>query len=234
MFWKRHQQLPPEPDRYLAARERMVATQLEARGVHDSELLRAFRTVPRHAFVEDEGLTDEAYADRALPAAEGQTMSQPYVVATMTLAARPQTDAGYRGAAVLEIGTGSGYAAAILAELGAQVTSIERHAALSRSAGERLVATGYGDAVQLEIGDGTQGWPPNAPYRSILVTAGGPQVPQPLIDQLDPDGGRLVLPVGGREHQVLTLIERHGDELEHRELEGVVFVPLIGTFGVPE
>jgi protein-L-isoaspartate(D-aspartate) O-methyltransferase len=234
MFWKRHQRSPPEPDRYAAARERMVATQLEARGIHDPELLRAFRAVPRHAFVEDEGLVDEAYADRALPAAEGQTMSQPYVVATMTVAARPPNDAGYRGARVLEIGTGSGYAAAILAELGAEVTSIERHAALSRSARERLATTGYGDAVQLEIGDGTQGWAPNAPYRSILVTAGGPRIPQPLIDQLDPHSGRLVLPVGGREHQVLTLVERRGDDLTRRELEGVVFVPLIGTFGVPE
>ncbi|MEO8511634.1 MAG: protein-L-isoaspartate(D-aspartate) O-methyltransferase [Chloroflexota bacterium] len=234
MFWRRHQSSPPEPDRYLAARERMVATQLEARSINDPELLRAFRSVPRHAFVEDEALADEAYADRALPAAEGQTMSQPYVVATMTIAARPSTDAGYRGAQVLEVGTGSGYAAAILAELGANVTSIERHAALSHSAGERLAAAGYGEAVQLTIGDGTQGWPPNAPYRSILVTAGGPQVPQPLLDQLDRDGGRLVLPVGGREHQVLTLIERHGDDLERRELEGVVFVPLIGSFGVPE
>lgn len=233
MFWKRHQQPPAASDRYTTARERMVAAQLEARGIHEPELLRAFRSVPRHAFVEDPELADEAYADRALPAAEGQTMSQPYVVATMTLAARPPTDAGYRGARVLEIGTGSGYAAAILAELGARVTSIERHAALSRSAGERLAAAGY-DTIQLEVGDGTQGWPPNAPYQSILVTAGGPQVPQPLVDQLDPGGGRLVLPLGGREHQVLTLIERHGDETERRELEGVVFVPLIGSFGIPE
>jgi protein-L-isoaspartate(D-aspartate) O-methyltransferase len=212
----------------------MVATQLEARGIRDPELLRAFRSVPRHLFVEDPSLADEAYADRALPAAEGQTMSQPYVVATMTLAARPVNEAGYRGARVLEIGTGSGYAAAILAELGAEVTSIERHAALSRSAGERLAATGYADAVQLEIGDGTQGWEPNAPYRSILVTAGGPRIPQPLVDQLERDGGRLVLPVGGREHQVLTLVERDGDDVTQRELEGVVFVPLIGTFGIPE
>lgn len=228
MFWKR-----AKPDRYASARDQMVRAQLEARGIGDPEILRAFRAVPRHAFVEEEALADEAYADRALPAAAGQTMSQPYVVAVMTDAARPRTAGGYREANVLEIGTGTGYAAAILAELGARVTSVERHASLSRSAGERLDAAGYTD-IELVVGDGTQGWAPNAPYQSILVTAGGPQVPQPLLDQLDRDGGRLVLPVGGREHQVLTLVERQGDEIDHHELEGVVFVPLIGTFGVAE
>lgn len=239
MFWRRRRSPPPsadEPeaaDAYRNAREWMVRTQLEARGIHDAEVLAAFATVPRHAFVAGARLADEAYADRALPAGEGQTMSQPYVVAMMTVAARPRLEAGYRGARVLEVGTGSGYGAAILAELGAQVTSIERHAALSESAGKRLGAAGYGD-VELVLGDGTQGWAPNAPYRSILVTAGGPRVPRPLVDQLDPDGGRLVVPIGSRDHQILTLIERHGHETTRKELEGVVFVPLIGTFGVRE
>jgi len=240
MFWKRRSSAsrpsePAEPsdeaDPFEAARQWMVRTQLESRGIADPEILQAFRRVPRHAFVGDSGLIDEAYADRALPAGEGQTMSQPYVVALMTVAGRPPGDSGYRGARVLEIGTGSGYAAAILAELGADVTSIERHAALSESAGARLRAAGYAD-VELVVGDGTQGWPGRAPYASILVTAGGPQVPRPLVDQLDREGGRLVVPIGSRDHQVLTLVERHGDELTRRELEGVVFVPLIGTFGV--
>lgn len=218
-------------DPYAGEREAMVRHQLAARGIHDEELLRAFRAVPRHAFVEDPAFARDAYADRALPAGEGQTMSQPYVVAVMTAAARPPTAAGYRGANVLEVGTGSGYAAAILAELGARVTSIERHAALSDGAGERLAAAGY-TSVKLVVGDGTQGWQPGAPYDAILVTAGGPQIPRPLVEQLA-DGGRLIVPVGGRDHQVLTLVERHGSETHSRELEGVVFVPLIGAFGVP-
>lgn len=239
MFWWRRRSPPPsadEPeasDAYRSAREWMVRTQIEARGIHEPDILAAFAAVPRHAFVADANLSEEAYADRALPAGEGQTMSQPYVVAMMTVAARPPGEAGYQGSRVLEVGTGSGYGAAILAELGATVTSIERHPALSESAGERLRAAGYGD-VELVVGDGTQGWQPNAPYRSILVTAGGPQVPRPLVDQLDPDGGRLVVPIGGRDHQVLTLVERRGNEMTRRELEGVVFVPLIGTFGIRE
>jgi protein-L-isoaspartate(D-aspartate) O-methyltransferase len=222
----------PDPiDELTRARRRMVAEQLEARGIGDPELLEAFRTVPRHVFVEG----DDPYGDHALPVGAGQTISQPYVVARMTEAARPAGPAGWQGANVLEIGTGSGYQAALLAELGATVTTIERHADLAAGARARLDSAGYGeDRVRIRVGDGTEGWPAGGPYRSILVTAGGPSVPQPLLEQLDPEGGRLIMPVGDRYHQYLTLVERHGSELRSTELEPVVFVPLIGRFGVGE
>jgi protein-L-isoaspartate(D-aspartate) O-methyltransferase len=206
-------------------RARMVAEQLEARGIRDPELLRAFLTVQRHAFVDEA----EPYGDHALPLGSGQTISQPFVVARMTEIARPP--AGWRNARTLEVGAGSGYQAAILAELGAQVVTIERIASLATKARERLSRAGY-PQVEVVVGDGTLGWPARAPYRSILVTAGGPSVPQALTDQLDSDGGRLVIPVGTREHQFLTLIERDGDELRREELDPVVFVPLIGEFGL--
>jgi protein-L-isoaspartate(D-aspartate) O-methyltransferase len=208
-------------------RARMVAEQLEARGIGDTELLRAFGTVERHAFV----INDDPYGDHALPVGAGQTISQPYIVARMTLVARPPE--GWTDANVLEIGTGSGYQSAILSELGAKVTSIERHEELAEGARRRLRNAGY-DNVTVVVGDGTQGWPAAGPYRSILVTAGGPSVPQPLLAQLDRSGGRLVMPVGTREHQLLTLVERHDGELTSTELEPVVFVPLIGRFGLGE
>jgi protein-L-isoaspartate(D-aspartate) O-methyltransferase len=207
----------------------MVAEQLEARGIRDPELLEAFRTVPRHTFVEG----PDPYGDHAMPVGAGQTISQPYVVGRMTSAGRPAGPMGWRDAPVLEIGTGSGYQAAILAELGAKVTTIERHASLAGEARKRLEAAGYGaDRVRIEVGDGTEGWPEGAPYRSILVTAAGPSVPEPLLQQLDPRGGRLVMPVGERSHQFLTLITREGNEIHRTELDPVVFVPLIGRYGV--
>jgi protein-L-isoaspartate(D-aspartate) O-methyltransferase len=212
-----------------AARERMVRDQIERRGLTDPELLRAFRTVPRHRFVD----SSDPYGDRALPLSEGQTISQPYVVAAMTTAARPP--AGWRGARVLEVGTGSGYQAAILAELGAHVISVERHAALSRLAAERLAAAGYGpDRVNLVVGDGTSGWPDGAPYDAALVTAAGPSAPQPILEQLRPAGGRLVMPIGGRDHQWLTVVERQGKRYVSQQREPVVFVPLVGEFGFGE
>jgi protein-L-isoaspartate(D-aspartate) O-methyltransferase len=212
------------------ARDSMVTSQLRARGIADERVLDAMRTVPREAFVPDVR-RDLAYADGALPIAAGQTISQPYIVARMTQLARPPE--GWTGAPTLEVGTGSGYQAAILAELGANVTSIERHPELAREAVRRLRAAGY-DGVRVEVGDGTEGWPSDAPYRSILVTAAGPSVPQPLLAQLDPSGGRLVMPVGSRDHQWLTLVEREGDDVTSTELEPVVFVPLIGKFGLGE
>ena len=219
---------PRGPDNGPARdRARMVAEQLEARGIRDPDLLMAFATVERHRFVDG----DEPYGDHALPVGSGQTISQPYVVAMMTAAARPPE--GWRGADVLEVGTGSGYQAAILAELGANVTTIERHEPLATTARQGLEEAGYGDRVEVVVGDGTQGWPGGAPYRSILVTAGGPSVPGPLLDQLDRSAGRLVMPVGSREHQFLTLVIRQGDTLTMRELEPVVFVPLIGKHGHP-
>ena len=220
----REEQPPPDLARQRA---RMVAEQLEARGITDTELLRAFTTVERHAFVSN----DDPYGDHALPVGAGQTISQPYIVARMTMIARPAE--GWTDANVLEVGTGSGYQAAILSELGANVTSIERHEELAEGARERLHNAGYGN-VTVVVGDGTQGWPATGPYRSILVTAGGPSVPQPLLEQLDRSDGRLVMPVGTREHQFLTLVERNEGELTSTELEPVVFVPLIGRFGLNE
>jgi len=213
---------PPE-DEHVAARQRMVRHQIAARGLTDPDLLHAFAKVPRHAFVRVPG----AYADRALPVGKGQTISQPYIVALMTDAAQPRS--GYRGSRVLEVGTGSGYQAAILAELGAQVTTIERHPELSERATAALREHGYAD-VRVLVGDGTRGWPEGAPYDAIIVGAAGRSVPPPLLEQLR-DGGRLVMPVGGRQHQAMLLVERRGDEFVARELEGCSFVPLIGAFG---
>jgi protein-L-isoaspartate(D-aspartate) O-methyltransferase len=210
-----------------AARLRMVDEQIASRGLTDSELLRAFATVPRDRFVE----MGSPYADEALPLAAGQTISQPYIVALMTDTARPSR--GWRGARVLEIGTGSGYQAAILAELGAEVTSVERHEELSESAGRRLADVGH-DNVLLVVGDGTRGWPAGAPYDAIIVTAAGPSVPKPLLDQLSPDGGKLVMPVGSRVHQELTVVQRRGEELIQSRRDPVVFVPLIGEHGFGE
>jgi protein-L-isoaspartate(D-aspartate) O-methyltransferase len=205
----------------------MVNQQIASRGLGDAELLRAFATVARHDFVE----LGSPYADEALPLPAGQTISQPFIVALMTDAARPAR--GWKGVRVLEIGTGSGYQAAILAELGAEVVSVERHAELSHSAGRRLADAGYDD-VQLVVGDGTRGWPAGAPYDAVIVTAAGPSVPKPLLDQLSPEGGRLVMPVGSRVHQELTVVERRGDEFIRSGRDPVVFVPLIGEHGFGE
>lgn len=230
MRWPRFQRQPrgSAADDLARDRARMVAEQLEARGIRDPDLLRAFGTVERHTFVDGE----EPYGDHAMPVGSGQTISQPFVVAMMTAAARP--DGGWDGAAVLEVGTGSGYQAAILAELGARVTSIERHPSLAANARERLAHAGFADRVEVVVGDGTQGWAARAPYRSILVTAGGPSVPTPLVEQLETSGGRLVMPVGNRHHQNLTVVVRDGDEWRSTALEPVVFVPLIGEHGYPE
>jgi protein-L-isoaspartate(D-aspartate) O-methyltransferase len=223
---------PPSPpthhdaDDWAIQRQQMVHQQLERRGIHDPELLRAFLTVPRHQFV----ASDDPYGDHALAIGSGQTISQPYVVAAMTLAGQPE--GGYRGARVLEVGTGSGYAAAILAELGASVVTVERHPSLAAGAAERLAAAGYGNVEVIE-GDGSLGWERGAPYATILVTAGGPRIPDPLRLQLE-DLGRLVMPVGTREQQWVTVLERHGAHFQQREVEPVVFVPLLGEHGFPE
>ncbi len=226
MRWWRQPRTGNRETDLAAARERMVRDQIAGRGLRDPELLRAFRVVPRHLFVQ----SPFPYGDQALPIEEGQTISQPFIVAYMTDAARPDRDGSWRGARALDVGTGSGYQAAILAELGAVVTSIERYPDLSARAGEALREAGYDD-VQLVVGDGTRGYPENAPYDAIIVGAAGPSVPEPLLAQLSPDGGKLVMPVGSREHQQLTVVQRRGEEFVQRTRDAVVFVPLIGEHG---
>jgi protein-L-isoaspartate(D-aspartate) O-methyltransferase len=202
-------------------RERMVERQLRARGVQDERVLDAFREVPRELFVEP-GLERSAYSDAPLPIGESQTISQPYVVALMVeaLEIRPSDR-------VLEVGAGSGYAAAILSRIAAEVYAIERHPSLAREARERIERLGYGN-VEIRAGDGTLGWPGAAPFEAILVSAGGPDVPPALLEQLAP-GGRIVIPVGTTGEQELIRITKSGDRrLRKQNLGPVMFVPLIG------
>ncbi|MFZ6026433.1 MAG: protein-L-isoaspartate(D-aspartate) O-methyltransferase [Chloroflexota bacterium] len=201
----------------------MVSRQIEARGIHDVRLLDAMRRVPRHAFIAPQYWPD-AYADHPLPIGSEQTISQPYVVAYMTDLLRLQGDE-----TVLEVGTGSGYQAAILSLLVKQVHTIERHAALAENARQVLERLGYLN-VQVHVGDGSLGLPAFAPFRAILVAAAAPQVPQPLLDQLA-DGGTLVLPAGHTGNQILECWQRHGENFQHRAVLPVAFVPLIGKLG---
>jgi protein-L-isoaspartate(D-aspartate) O-methyltransferase len=210
------------------AREAMVTRQLERRGVHDPHVLDAMRQVPREAFV-PEALKEFAYEDSPLPIEAGQTISQPYIVALMAEAAA--IDPGDR---VLEVGAGSGYAAAVLSRLAARVYAIERHEALSRQAAERLQRLGYHN-VEIRTGDGSQGWSEAAPFDAILVAAGGPAVPQALLEQLD-IGGRLVMPVGERAggQRLIKATRTGADRFEEEDLGPVTFVPLIGAHGWAE
>ncbi len=201
----------------------MVSRQLEPRSIRDPGVLRAFREVPRHLFI-PEASPREAYGDHPVPIGKGQTISQPYIVALMSQAL------GLTGKEkVLEIGTGSGYQAAILALLAGLVCSVERIPRLAVQAGEVLKELGYTNVV-IEVGDGTLGWPENAPYDGIIVTAASPDVPRPLLDQLA-EGGRLVIPVGSRFSQNLAVLEKKGGEIVRRDVCGCVFVPLIGDHG---
>lgn len=204
--------------------ERMVEQDLRGRGIVDEAVLGAMRAVPRAFFV-PEACRGEAYADRALPTADGQTISQPYIVARMTelLAARP-------GDRVLEVGTGSGYQAAVLAHVGARVISIESRPALAASARMRLAELGLGRCVEIVIGDGTLGHEPGAPYDRAVVTAAAPHLPAALRGQLA-DGGRCVLPIGDRELQYLTIYERCGAQWHSRRDIACRFVPLVGADG---
>ncbi len=209
-------------DPYQRLREAMVASQIVARDVRDPQVLRAMRTVPRHLFV-PESIRQHAYEDRALPVGYGQTISQPYVVAAMTEALRARP-----GMKVLEIGTGTGYQAAILAEMGLRVWSIEIVPELARSARERLVRLGYETVTVIE-GDGYAGWPAEAPYDRIIVTAAPPEVPQALKEQLAV-GGRMVLPVGDLE-QDLIVVERTPQGFVRSYLFPVRFVPMVRGAG---
>jgi protein-L-isoaspartate(D-aspartate) O-methyltransferase len=207
-----------EPD-WKAMRERMVSEQIEARGVRNPRVLQALRDVPRHHFVPDT-LRGEAYRDHPLPIGARQTISQPYVVAAMTEALDPQP-----GDRVLEIGTGSGYQAAVLSKLVERVYSIEIIEELGLRARAILAKRGY-DNVEVSIGDGFRGLPEHAPFDGIIVTAAPEEVPPPLLEQLAP-GARLVIPVGGFS-QDLRVIERTGDGTRSRSLFPVRFVPMTG------
>ena len=212
---------------FLRERVRMVAAQVAARGVRDRAVLGAMRRVPRHAFVAPE-LWERAYEDTPLPIGERQTISQPYMVAVMSeaLAAR----AGER---ILEVGTGSGYQTAILAELGARVVSLERIPALAARAERVLGQLGYLDRVTLVVGDGTLGWSAAAPYDGVIVTAGAPHIPRPLVEQLAPDG-RLVLPIGEEDVQTLVRLRRGPEGLVEEYLGECRFVRLLGSHGWEE
>jgi len=218
--------MTPTDEAVLATRHRatMVETQLVRRGIRDARILQAFRDVPREAFV-PELLRAEALDDTPLPIAAGQTISQPYVVAWMLelLALGPDD-------VLLDVGTGSGYAAAIASCLVRRVVSIERIPELARTARDRLAALGY-DNVEVHEGDGTHGWISGAPYDAIMVGASGPALPRSLVAQLA-DGGRLVCPVGPREDvQELVRATRRGDAVDVESLGGVRFVPLVGDEG---
>jgi protein-L-isoaspartate(D-aspartate) O-methyltransferase len=210
------------PTDFALARRQMLASQLVPRGITSPRVLAAMERVPRELFVPPE-FQDRAYDDSALPIDAGQTISQPYIVALMTEALE------LTGAErVLEIGTGSGYQTAILCELASEVVSIERTPLLARQAASRLRAIGYPNLTLIE-GDGTQGWPPGAPYDAILAAAAATQIPQPLVDQLA-DGGVLVLPVGRNDdtQMLIRLVKRHG-RLHREDLCPCRFVPLVGA-----
>ena len=208
-----------------AERERMVRAQIAGRGIGDEHVLEAMRRVPRDAFVAP-GMEEFAYEDSPLPIAEGQTISQPYIVAAMTEAAEVRP-----GNRVLDVGTGSGYSAAILAEIAGEVYTIERDKALADGASARFQRLGYRN-IHIRHGDGTLGWPEAAPFDAIIVAAGGPEIPEALRSQLTL-GGRLIIPVGDLVHhqRLVKIVRRSEQDFSEQELEPVRFVPLIGEQG---
>lgn len=206
-------------------RDIMIREHLMGRGIRDQAVLEAMREIPREEFIDD-GVLDQAYGDHPLPISGGQTISQPYIVAYMTEALELRG-----GDRVLEIGTGSGYSAAVLSRIAGEVYSVERLGGLAESAGKRLKLLGYTNIV-IHKGDGTLGWPEHAPYDAIVVTAGAPKVPKPLLEQLAA-GGRLVIPVGAScDLQTLIRVRRMSEhDYRSEQLCGVRFVPLIGVEG---
>ena len=206
-------------------RRAMVEQQLRRRGIRDERVLDAMFSVPRHEFV-PRGFVGVAYDDRPVPIGASETISQPYIVAAMTEAAQVEP-----GDTALEVGTGTGYQAAILAHLGAKVYTIERNVRHVETARARLARLGYA-AIEVIWGDGSEGYPAAAPYQVVLVTAAAPEVPQTLLDQLD-EGGRLVIPVGSRFQQSLHLIRKQGSENLIHILDPCQFVPLLGKYGWP-
>lgn len=214
---------------YAARRERMVEKDIAGRGIANERVLSAMRTVPREEFV-PESMRGQAYADAPLPIGDGQTISQPYIVALMVDALEL---AGEEGDAALDVGTGSGYAAAVLAELVDRVYTIERHGRLARRARDRFERLGY-DNIEVRHGDGRRGWPEHAPYRAILVSAAADEVPAPLREQLAV-GGRLVIPVADSgflsglagAQRLLRITRRNDDRYDEDTLTSVRFVPLV-------
>jgi protein-L-isoaspartate(D-aspartate) O-methyltransferase len=213
-----------EKDKFEKLRKEMVERQIKARGVKDPNVIAAMLKVPRHMFI-DPSLWNEAYEDHPVPIGEGQTISQPYIVALMT-----ELLSLKRGEKVLEIGTGSGYQAAILAEITDQdkVFTIEINEKLAKKAMKRLKDLGY-DKINVMIGDGYKGWPENAPFDAIIVTAAPSHIPQPLLDQLA-EGGRMVIPVGETFQELLLITKRNG-KIEKKVVTSVLFVPLIKESG---
>jgi len=201
----------------------MVEKQLRSRGIEDERVLAVFESLPRHAFV-DQALAPQAYSDRALPIGHGQTISQPYMVAIMSEKLNPQPTEK-----VLEIGTGSGYQAAILSKLARSVFTVERIEPLAARAKQTFADLKLTNILQM-VGDGSMGWKAFAPYDGIIVTAGAPRVPYPLLKQLA-EGGRLIVPTGSRGGQMLTIITRRGDEYHEDRAVPCVFVPLVGEEG---
>ncbi|HET6402014.1 MAG TPA: protein-L-isoaspartate(D-aspartate) O-methyltransferase [Candidatus Kapabacteria bacterium] len=209
---------------FTAMMRQTLVEQLRARGIHDERVLEAMASVPRERFL-DQTFVLRAYEDSALPIGEGQTISQPYTVAyqTQELELKPSEK-------ILEIGTGSGYQTAVLAQMGLRVFSIERHVALLEAARKRLESLGFHRVIS-RAGDGTRGWPEYAPFDAVLVTAGAPDVPESLAKQLSPDGGRMVIPIGGQRSQKMYLVKKNGEKLTATELADFAFVPLIGKEG---
>lgn len=210
-------------DGYATIRERMVEEQLIRRGISDELTLKAMLEVPRHVFVDD-AMRARAYGDYPLPIAAGQTISQPYIVALMTQLL------GLKGKErVLEIGTGSGYQAAVLSRVSEKVYTVERINQLLASARKVFDTLRYYNIVA-KLDDGTMGWPENGPYDAIIATAGGPEIPPPLVDQLS-ENGRLVIPVGGQDVQELMLLTKDEGKISINRLDKVRFVDLIGKYG---
>ena len=211
---------PPAAGDLTTQRHSMVEEQMEARGISDPATLEAMRAVPRHEFLPLR-LREEAYGDYPLPIGHGQTISQPYIVAFMTEAIRPRP-----GEKILEIGAGSGYQAAVLAQMGAEVYTIEIVEPLAEMARQTLERLGYKNA-HVKHGDGYRGWPEHAPFDAVIVTCAPDKIPPDLVAQLK-DGGRMIIPVGGGMEQELVLLRKHGDKVEKQSVLPVRFVPMTG------
>ncbi len=211
---------PSTPDRFVKSRQTMVEAHMRSRDIDDPRVLEAMERVPRHRFV-PERLQDSAYADRPLPIGKGQTISQPYIVALMTQLAKPDPNSK-----ALDVGTGSGYQAAVLAEVCKQVYSIEIVPSLAESAKQRLAKLHYKN-IHVRCGDGYRGWPDEAPFDMIIVAAAPDHVPQPLIEQLAP-GGRLVIPVGNFRQNLMVIEKREDGQVHRWKVAPVAFVPMTG------